>query len=344
MEKFPYLNFVFGPHTLDRLPDIIEESYHQRVLALEEDKNEVPPLPVKRKSPFRAWVSIIKGCQNFCSYCIVPYVRGREVSRKIEDIIEEVQKQTEEGAKEIVLLGQNVNAYGRDLGQVNFVKLLEEVNKVDGVERIRFMTSHPRDFPLELVDAIASMGKVCEHLHLPIQAGSDRILKKMNRGYTQNKYLQLTEHVRSKIPGASITTDLIVGFPGETEEDFEETLKVVEEVRFDSAFTFAYSPREGTPAASFKEQVPTETKKARLNELIRRQQKISLDHNKKMEGGKVEILVEGPSKKDSEQYMGRTRTNKPVVFAGPAQTGSLVSVEITGANAHTLFAKLREDS
>ncbi len=343
LQQFPFVDFIFGPHTMDRLNEIVEKSCTGRVLELEADRFDVPRLPIKRESSFRAWVSIIKGCENFCAYCIVPYVRGKEVSRPPAEIVAEVEEQIESGVKEVVLLGQNVNAYGRDTGKVDFGRLLKKVNQVPGLERLRFMTSHPRDFSLKLVDAISEMPRVCEHLHLPIQAGSNRILKKMNRGYTREDYLRLVEHIRNKIPGASITTDIIVGFPGETDEDFALTMDVVEKARFTSAFTFLYSPREGTPAANYSEQVPGEVKRERLNYLMKRQNQISLDYNQVLMGTVTEIMVEGPSKKDSEFYMGRTRTNRPVVFSGKAHPGCLQQVKLTDCNAHTLYGELQED-
>ncbi len=342
LQQFPFVDFIFGPHTMDRLNEIVEKSCTGRVLELEDDRFDVPRLPIKRESSFRAWVSIIKGCENFCSYCIVPYVRGKEVSRPLGEIVSEVEEHIASGVKEVVLLGQNVNAYGRDTGKVDFSRLLKNVDEVPGLERLRFMTSHPRDFSLELVDAISKMPRVCEHLHLPIQAGSNRILKKMNRGYTREDYLRLVEYIREKIPGASITTDIIVGFPGETEEDFALTMDVVEKARFASAFTFLYSPREGTPAAILSDQVPREIKKKRLNYLMERQNKISLNYNRALIGTLAQIMVEGPSKKDSEIYMGRTRTNRPVVFPGQATPGSLQDVRLTDCNTHTLYGELQE--
>jgi len=344
LRQFPFVDFIFGPHTMDRLNEIVEKSCTGRVLELEADRFDVPRLPIKRESSFRAWVSIIKGCENFCSYCIVPYVRGKEVSRPLEEIIEEVTEHVSSGVKEIVLLGQNVNAYGRDTGKVDFNRLLEKVNRIKGLERLRFMTSHPRDFPLDLVDKISELPRVCEHLHLPIQAGSNRILEKMNRGYTKEDYLKLVDHIRGKIPKASITTDIIVGFPGETEEDFADTMEIVEKARFASAFTFLYSPREGTPAANYSEQVPHDIKRKRLDYLMSRQNQISLDYNKALVGSSTEVLVEGPSKKDSEFYMGRTRTNRPVVFAGKSEPGTLKKVKITHCNAHTLYGEIQEEA
>lgn len=342
LRQFPFLNFVFGPHTLDVLPALIEESNEKQVLSLKKDKGDVPILPVKRKSSFRAWIPIIKGCENFCTYCIVPYVRGKEISRPMQEIIEEVIQTVKEGIKEVVLLGQNVNAYGRDRGEYSFPLLLKEINKISGLARIRYMTSHPRDFSYNLVDVIAKLDKVCEHFHLPMQAGSSKILKKMNRGYTQEEYIELIKYIRKKIPHSSITTDFIVGFPGEEDEDFFQTIKVVEEFQFDSAFMFIYSSREGTPAAKMADSVPQDKKKERHNKLMNLQQQISLEKNRRLIGKDVEILSEGSSKKESELIMGRTRTNKPVVLSGFLPPGNLACVTIKGANSHTLFAELTE--
>ena len=229
----------------------------------------VEDLPVERKYPFKSGVNIMFGCNNFCSYCIVPYVRGRERSRRPEEIIKEIQKLAADGVVEIMLLGQNVNSYGKNLDNpMTFAQLLEEVEKIDGIERIRFMTSHPKDLSDELIEVMARSEKICRHLHLPLQSGSSRILKVMNRRYTKEQYLELTEKIREAIPDISLTTDIIVGFPGETEEDFQETLDVVRRVRYDSAFTFLYSKRTGTPAAVMEDQVPEEAAKERFSRLL----------------------------------------------------------------------------
>lgn len=341
LQRFPYVDFVFGPHTLDQLPNILEESEEKRVLALEEDRFDVPLLPQKRASTFRAWVSIIKGCNNFCSYCIVPYVRGQEVSRPAEEILAEVETLAEQGYKEIVLLGQNVNAYGRDRTTDDFPSLLERLNAIEGVERIRYMTSHPRDYPLELVDHISSLKRVCEHFHLPIQSGSNTILKAMNRGYTREDYLQLAHHIKAKMPQASITTDIIVGFPGETEKDFQRTLEVVQEVGFDSAFMFLYSPRTGTKAHDLEDPIPVEKKKEWLKILMSLQDQISLQRNQEVLGKTLEVMVEGLSKKNKNLYMGRTRTNKPVIFEGNAlKPGDSHGIKIEEVQPHTLFGTI----
>jgi len=274
-------------------------------------------LPVRREPGVRAWVTIMYGCDNFCSYCIVPYVRGRERSRLPEDIRREVASLVGEGYREVVLLGQNVNSYGKDLppgpGR-SFSALLRDLDRTPGLARIRYTTSHPRNFTEDIIEAVAEAEHVCENFHLPAQSGSSRILKAMNRGYTREDYLRLIERIRSRVPEAAFSTDLIVGFPGETDRDFEDTLSLVREVRFDSAFTFAYSPRSGTPAARAEGQVPEAVKKERLARLIQLQTDISLERNRAEVGRTLEVLVEGPAEGRSGWGAGRSRTNKLVLF------------------------------
>ena len=271
------------------------------------------------------------GCNNFCTYCIVPYVRGRERSRTPQEIFTEIESAVAEGYKEITLLGQNVNSYGKDLKSKNFAQLLADVDKIDGLKRLRFMTSHPKDLSDELIDVMAHGKNICEHIHLPVQYGSNEILRKMNRVYTVEKYLALVKKIRDAMPNISLTTDLIVGFPGETE--------FLREVQFDTAFTFIYSERSGTPAANFAGKVDDETKHRRLNELMAVQNKISLDKNLKLEGTTVEILVEGASKTDDKIFTGRTRTNKPVLFKhGDENIGDLINVKINQAQTWILKA------
>ena len=305
----------------------------------EEGQDFRDDLPVQRNDGLKAFVNVIYGCTNFCTYCIVPYVRGREHSRTPDKIREDVLGLVKDGYKEITLLGQNVNAYGKDLSEnTSFSSLLTDLNAIDGLERIRFTTSHPRDMGSDLIAALADLDKVCEHLHLPVQAGSTSLLKRMNRGYTREYYLDLVEKVREAVPGISLTTDLIVGFPGETDQDFEDTLSLVREVRFDSAFTFIYSPREGTPAARLPNQIPEELKKERIYELIRVQNDISDTAMKRLIGTTQELLVEGRSK---EGLIGRTRTNRQVHFAGAEDLmGSLVMVEITDAGTWSLQGRI----
>jgi tRNA-2-methylthio-N6-dimethylallyladenosine synthase len=282
------------------------------------------------------------GCDNFCAYCIVPYTRGREKSRPLSEIAEEIENLVAQGCLEVMLLGQNVNSYGKDLpGGVNFATLLRRLDQIPGLARIRYMTSHPRDFSDELIKTIVNSQKVCEHFHLPLQAGSNKILQKMNRGYTREQYLRLTEKIREAIPAASITTDLIVGFPGETVEDFQDTLELVEKLQFDAAYTFMFSPRPGTQAANMKEQVPLPEKKVRLNQLTKIQNQISLDRNRTLEGQVWEVLVEGKSKTNPARLTGRTRTNKIVVFDGEEiLKGKIVEVKIECAQTWTLFGSL----
>ena len=345
MIRFPHIDFVFGTHNLPELPKILERvfSRHERVLEVWQTEGQiVEGVPVKREPGVRAWVTIMYGCNNFCTYCIVPYVRGRERSRKKEDILEEIRQLVQEGYREVTLLGQNVNSYGKDIaGKPMFADLLAAINEIEGLWRIRFTTSHPRDLTDDVIEVMASADKVCEHLHLPVQAGSNRILKAMHRGYTREYYLNLVEKIRSRIPSVSFTTDLIVGFPGETEEDFQKTLDLVSKVKYDSAFTFVYNKRTGTPAAEMAAQVPEEVKSRRIQELIELQNQISLELNKKEEGKTVEVLVEGKSKTDEAKLAGRTRTNKLVVFQGGDELiGKLSKVKITAGKLFHLEGEL----
>ena len=346
LKKLPHVDLVFGTHNIHRLPELLDRAASgERVVEVwdeahyEEGEDFRDSLPVQRSDGLKAFVNIIYGCTNFCTYCIVPYTRGKEHSRTPEKIKEEVLGLAAEGYKEVTLLGQNVNAYGKDLREsASFSSLLADLNGIDGLARIRFTTSHPRDMGLDLIEALASLDKVCEHLHLPVQSGSTRLLKRMNRGYTREYYLDLVEKVRKAVPGISITTDLIVGFPGETEEDFQDTLDLVREVGFDSAFTFIYSPREGTPAARWPEQIPEEIKKERIYQLIELQNSISDAQMRRLVGTRQELLVEGRSK---DGLVGRTRTNRQVHFAGPAALyGSLVTVEITEASTWSLQGRI----
>jgi len=346
LEKLPHVDLIFGTHNIHRLPELLERAQSgERVVEVWDDGQAGPGedhrdgLPVIRRHNVKAFVNVIYGCTNFCSYCIVPYTRGKEHSRLPEMVVREVRELAEQGFKEVTLLGQNVNAYGKDLGAgITFAGLLRELHDIDGVERIRFTTSHPRDMGDDLIDAIAQLPKVCEHLHLPVQAGSNRILRRMNRGYTREYYLQLVDKVRRAVPNISLTTDLIVGFPGETEEDFVQTLSLVEDVRFDSAFTFIFSPRKGTPAAKMSEQVPEEVKKERIYRLIELQNEISAKHMHKLLGHELEVLVEEAS---SEGLVGRTRSNRQVHFAGDSSLlGQLATVRITEATAFCLKGEL----
>lgn len=335
--RYPHVDLVFGTHNRHELPRLIEQVVTTRrpVHEVWEKADLVPEgLPMRRANGLKAWVSIIFGCNKFCTYCIVPYVRGREHSRLPEAIIAEVEQLAAQGYREVTLLGQNVNSYGKDLAEkVDFADLLARLDAVDGLWRIRYTSSHPRDFSDKLIMTIARSAKVCEHFHLPAQAGSDRILKAMRRGYTRSHYLGLVERIRSAVPGASITTDLMVGYPGETEEDFAATMDLVRRVRYDQAFTFIYNPRSGTPAAECPDQVPREVKSRRIQELIEVQKGISLELNRALVGQVVEVLVEGPSESNPALMAGRTRTNKTVVFRGDKDIiGRLVPVTVTCAH------------
>lgn len=344
-QQAPYVDLLLGTHNLAELPHLIEEVRKMRrpVVAVQEGEGPVVEnLPRRRARGAQAFVTITYGCNNFCTYCIVPYVRGRERSRLPEDILKEIEDLVDQGVIEVTLLGQNVNSYGRDLeNKVTFADLLTMVNAVAGLKRIRYVTSHPRDFTPELVETISRLEKVCEHVHLPVQAGSNRILELMHRGYTREQYLELVTNLRRHIPGIGLTTDLIVGFPGETEEDFKETLDLVAKVEFDNAFTFMFSPRKGTVAAGLPGQLPREVKKERLKRLMELQNKISLAKNEALVGEVVEVLVEGPSKTDPSKLSGRTRTNKLVIFPGDVElTGRLVNVRLIKAQTWLLKGEI----
>jgi tRNA-2-methylthio-N6-dimethylallyladenosine synthase len=343
-KELPHVNLVFGTHNVHRLPELltqVQETGERLFEVWDTEGTIVEGLPAARLDGLKAFVNIIYGCTNFCTYCIVPYVRGRERSRQPEAIRREIEDLAAQGYREVTLLGQNVNAYGKDLDEdVTFAGLLRMLDGSGGMERIRFTTSHPRDMSDELIEAMADLPTVCEHLHLPLQAGSDRILAKMNRGYTKEQYINLVNRIRDRIPDIALTSDLIVGFPGETEEDFEETLRVVEEIQLDSAFTFIFSPRPGTVAAKMEDQVPEEVKRERIYRLIELQNRISLERNRVLTGSIQEVLVEGPSQTDPDKYMGRTRGNKLVIFTGAAERGRLVPVKITEARTWSLHGEL----
>lgn len=334
----PQVSLVFGTHNLHELPQLIERvMLGERVLEVWEDKKElVEGLPAKREKGVKAFVNISFGCNNFCTYCIVPYTRGREKSRQKQHILEEITDLARNGYKEITLLGQNVNSYGKDL-DTDFTSLLKAVQEIDGIERIRFTTSHPKDLSEDLIQAFVELPKLCEHLHLPLQSGSNRILKLMNRRYTAEHYLNLVEKLRQAVPGIALTTDLIVGFPGETEADFKETLDLVKQVGYDSAFTFIYSPRKGTLAAQIKEQIAEEIKKERIYRLLELQNQISSDLNQKSVDQTVEVLVEGLSKTDTAKLTGKTRTNKTINFPGnKGLIGQTVLVKVTAGKLSSL--------
>lgn len=336
-QSYPHMDMVFGTHNIHQLPELLTKAQTARKMVVEVLHNNpgeiIENLPAKRVDNLKAFVTIMYGCNNFCTYCIVPYTRGRERSRQPKDIVREVKELAQKGYKEITLLGQNVNSYGKDLEQkIDFAGLLHLLNEVNGIERIRFTTSHPKDLSDSLVSAIANLNKVCEHIHLPVQSGSTAILKKMNRRYTKEDYLNLVAKLKAAIPEIAITTDIIVGFPGETEADFAETMDLVEKVRFSAAYTFVYNKRSGTPAADFTDQVPDEIKSQRIQILIDRQNQITLEENLKEIGKTVEVLVEGPSKTNPELLSGRTRGNRIVVFKGDENLiGRLIPVRIAKA-------------
>lgn len=344
LERFPQVDLVFGTNNFHNLPRLIE-NYLQNPVPTCDTNGDAPfpeNLPSLRRDRHRAWVPIIRGCDNFCTYCIVPYVRGRENSRKMADILEEVRYLVDDGVREITLLGQNVNSYGNDLGKGDyFAELLKALDEVEDLRRLRFITSHPKDLSQATIDAVANSSRICEHFHLPLQSGSNRILSAMNRRYTQEKYLKLIAAIRRAIPKASITTDLIVGFPGEREEHFDETLKTVEQIHFDQAFTFLYSPRPGTAAARREDDVTKETKQARFDRLVALQNGISLKKNKEEIGETLEVFVEGKSRRDPNILAGRTRTNKVVNFSGSEDLlNTFVDVRIVGAGTFSLKGTL----
>jgi len=342
------VNVVFGTYNLHELPHLIEE-YHQykhRVVRVWPGHREViENLPSHRKEGLSAFVNIMYGCNNFCSYCIVPYTRGRERSRHPRDIIREVEQLAADGFKEVTLLGQNVNSYGQGLGDsYDFADLLLMADKIEGIERIRFTTSHPKDMSDKLIDVMAAGDKLCEHIHVPLQAGSDRILNRMNRGYNREHYRQLVQRMRERIPGVAISSDLIVGFPGESEEDFRQTLDMVRQVRFDAAFTFLYSIRSGTRAATMDDQVELEVKKQRLLQLNQLQYDIALAINRSLEGSIAEVLVEGPSKTNPDRLTGRTRNNRIVIFSGEdSLVGQRTEIKITKGKTFSLFGEIWAD-
>ncbi len=334
-DRYPFVDIIFGTDKLHKLAEFIANAKvtDKTIIDIRENAEGriIEGISHNREERVKAWVAAMHGCDNYCSYCIVPYVRGRERSRQKEHILKEVRALGQSGYKEITLLGQNVNSYGKGMKDgVDFAGLLREVNNIGGIERIRFMTSHPKDLSNELIYAIRDCNKVCEHIHLPFQAGSNKVLFKMNRKYTKEQYLDLIDRIKAEIPKVSLTTDIIVGFPGESEEDFRHTLDVVKRVRFDSAFTFIYSKRSGTPAAKMEGHVPKEVKHDRLRRLLGLVEGITTENSNSMKGEILEVLVEGVSKTHSGRLTGRTRTNRIVHFEGKAELiGELVDVKIT---------------
>ncbi len=339
-ETYPFVDVAFGPGSIPHLGNWIEAGGHAVPRGrFGSHETFAATLPMHRERRFSAWVQVSMGCNSVCSYCIVPAVRGREQSRRPGEIVAEIEALAREGVKEITLLGQNVNSWGRDLApdlHTEFGELLRACDAVEGVERIRFTSPHPKDFRAPVIAAMAESAAVCEHVHLPLQSGSTRLLKAMRRTYTRERYLRLVAELRDAIPDLALGTDIIVGFPGEAEKDFRETLEVVEEVGYDSAFTFVYSPRAGTAAASMSDQVPADVKRARMGRLVEVVQRVAAERNAARVGRVEEVLVEGPSRTDTTLLRGRTRRNTTVNFAGDAGPGELVPVLIESATSTTL--------
>jgi tRNA-2-methylthio-N6-dimethylallyladenosine synthase len=345
--RYSWVDIVFGTHNIHAFPDLLRNVIYEsaKIVDVWADGGEiVEGLPARREFPFKAYVNIMYGCNNYCTYCIVPYTRGRERSRRPEDIEREIRELAGSGVKEVMLLGQNVNSYtGRDASEeeTDFPRLLHTVDKIPGIKRIRFMTSHPKDLSERLIEAYKDCENLCNLIHLPVQSGSTRILKLMNRNYTKDGYLELIAKLREASPGIAVTTDFITGFPGETEEDFEETMDLIEKVRFDSAFTFLYSVRKGTPAAGFGDQVPEEDKHRRFNRLVERLNAISAEKNSEYLGRIEQVLVESPAKTGEGMMAGRTNTGKLVNFEGEvSDAGKLLDVEITEAKTFSLMGRI----
>ena len=342
--KYPHVDMVFGTHALYRFPEILDKAMaDSRVFDIADDGGAIfENISYKRDEPPLAKIPIMYGCNNFCTYCIVPYVRGRERSRSAENILCEIAEAAQQGYKEIMLLGQNVNSYGNDLdGGLTFAQLIAEACKIDGIERLRFMTSHPKDISDELIEVMAREEKVCKQLHLPIQCGSDRVLKKMNRKYTRAQYLEIIKKVRDKIPNIVLSTDIIVGFPGETNEDFEETMSVLREVEYDLVFSFIYSKRKGTPAAEMEDCLTDEEKHRNFDRMLELQNEISKRKNDKYEGKVEKVLVESVSKTNEEYLSGRTDGGKIVNFRGDRSLiGKMLDVKITESKTWSLLGEI----
>jgi tRNA-2-methylthio-N6-dimethylallyladenosine synthase len=341
-EQFPFVDLAFGPGNIHRLGEFLQPGVSLPRGHFSTFDQFAGDLPLKRDRPHQAWLQISTGCNCTCSYCIVPSVRGRERSRPPADLIREATALAADGVLELTLLGQNVNSYGRDLpvdGRIAFADLLRELDAIGGIERIRFTSPHPKDMRDDVIAAMAEADAVCEHLHLPVQSGSTRLLKAMRRTYSRERYLALVERIRDAIPGIALTTDIIVGFPGETEEDFAATLSLVDEVAYDHAFTFVYSPRRGTDAARMDEQVPEPVKTERIQRLVELVQEHAARRNRALEGTVQEVLVEGPSRTDRSRMRGRTRGNKTLNFTGPARAGELVPVLVTGSTSMALSGR-----
>ena len=339
--RCPHVKVICGTRAFNRLPELVARAAQGRGSVIDTDMSSEPflaNLPQKRRSRLKAFVPVMRGCENYCAYCVVPYVRGHEASRSLEEVLTEVESLARDGCREVMLLGQNVNSY-RAAG-VSFADVLREVAAIKGIDRIRFMTSHPKDFPDELIRAMAEVPPVCEHLHLPLQSGCDRILKMMNRGYTFESYRGLAQKIRGAVPEIALSTDILVGFPGETDDDFKQTARALKEIGFDSAFIFKYSDREGTSAYELQPKVGEEIIMRRHAELLKLQEKIGMEKNRKLIGASPEVLVEGYSPRNPERLFGRTRTNKRVVFGGGGDLiGKLVYVIIREATPLTLIGE-----
>ena len=341
--SYPYVDFAFGTSLLHRLPEFINNALAKgkRRFLLDSEKPQIAEgVKIVRESDYKAWVSIMYGCNNFCTYCIVPYVRGRERSRNMSDVLDEVRDLANRGYRDITLLGQNVNSYGKDLdGKPTIADLLNEISKIDGDFMIHLMTSHPKDASSEMIDALANNTHATKHFHLPLQSGSDKILKSMNRHYNKERYLSIVDELKAKIKDVTFTTDIIVGFPGETEEDFEETVDIIKRVRFDSIFSFIYSPRKGTPAYDM-EQVPEEIKHVRYDKLCKIQNEIANEINQTYVGKVIRVLVDGKSKNNEKVYTSRTEGNKIVHFESEEDyTGTFINVKITRADTFALYGE-----
>ncbi|NCB41838.1 MAG: tRNA (N6-isopentenyl adenosine(37)-C2)-methylthiotransferase MiaB [Clostridia bacterium] len=357
-KKYPWVDLIFGTHNIHRFPALlhnVREDKSQNQDIWPEGGAIVENLPAKRMSKFKAYVNIMYGCNNFCTYCIVPYTRGRERSRNPQEILNEIQGLAESGTKEITLLGQNVNSYGKALfgsgsyyidqetDQIDFSKLIRKIDKISGIERIRFMTSHPKDISDDLIAAYGECAHLCKHIHLPIQSGSNNVLRRMNRRYTTEQYILIIEKLRKTCPQIAITTDIIVGFPGESDRDFQDTLELVKQLRYDSAFTFLFSIRKGTPAAQYEDQISEELKHERFDVLVDAIHKIQAEKNNEYKGKISLVLVEGPSRTNSQVYTGRTDSAKVVNFLGTAERiGEIVPVKITKAQTFSLYGEIQD--
>ncbi len=347
-KSYSFVDVVFGTYNIFQLAELLFHRWESGKMVIDiwdSQKQVVEELPTVRKFPFKSGVNIMYGCNNFCTYCIVPYVRGREKSREPRDIIREIERLADDGVKEIMLLGQNVNSYGKTLDNpVSFAQLLKEIEKIDGIERIRYMTPHPKDFSEELLDVMSQSSKICNHIHFPLQSGSTRLLKAMNRQYTKEQYLNWVEKIREKLPDVSLTTDIIVGFPGETEEDFEDTLDVVRKAQFDSAYTFIYSKRTGTPAASMENQIPEDVVKERFNRLLETVGEVSHSISARYENTDAQVLVESLDDHEPGLVTGRMTNNMLVHFPGTADMiGKLVDVRLTECKGFYYMGKRKTD-